>query len=128
MRQYEDELDAIAAMVAASRKPRKEIACDLWPNLKPDTAYAKLAAKLSREGSEHFQIGEVIKLMVSIGQFDLLYFMCDCTAHKRPERRAEADEQARLAEAVLTATHVLQQAINRLDDMQPTRRPQPPRP
>lgn len=71
-------------------------------------------------------MGEILAIMLYTGRFDFLYWLCDATGHRRPERRDDADEQARLTSAVQSATVVLAKALAQLDSLQAIGRTPPP--
>ncbi|MET5019987.1 hypothetical protein AAHH78_33370, partial [Burkholderia pseudomallei] len=60
---YEDEHEALQLKVSNSGKTIKEVACFLWPDMKPERAYAKLNNCLNPKGDEHFRFSQFIALM-----------------------------------------------------------------
>ena len=115
---FEDEFDAIAAMVGKSGKTIKEIAAHLYPAMAPGSAYAKLKDKLDPEGREHLRYGEVIELMRYCNSYEPLMYMCDVTLHDRPERSAPDVQETRLVETISQATDALTKAMRQLDLLQ----------
>lgn len=112
---YEDEFDALTAMIGASGKRFKEIAAFLYPAMKPDSAYAKLKDQLNPAGSEQLKFGQVLALMKFLGCYDPLMYLCDETCHARPDRVAKADEEVRLVDAIKGASEMLGRAMAQLE-------------
>jgi hypothetical protein len=69
---YDDEFDAIATAIGNSGKPFKIVAAHMFPDLKPESAYAKLKACCSPTGTERLTFGQVIRLMAFCEQYDPL--------------------------------------------------------
>lgn len=111
---YEDEFDALHSMIGASGKTLKECAAFLWPDMKPASAYAKLQACLDRAGDERLKFGQVIALMNFCAAFDPLLYACDETMHARPDRKAPADDEVRLTQAIESAAGELRKAMQAL--------------
>lgn len=115
---YEDEYDAYATMIGNSGRSLKECASHLYPAMKPESAYAKLKAKLDPHGSEHLRFSEVTALMRFCDCYDPLMYLCDETLHQRPDRKASEDEEVRLVEAMTGAADVLKKAMRQLERLQ----------
>lgn len=115
---YDDEYDAMAAMLGSSGRTVKEFACHLFPTLKPESAYAKLKDKLNPRGSEHMRLGELLALMRYCQSYEPLMHLCDETLHARPERKAPEAEQVRLVETISQATDALTRAMHQLEQLQ----------
>lgn len=115
---YEDEHDAAAYAVANSGREPKEVACAIWPGMKPASAYAKLQACLNRLGDQSFKFHEYIALMRFCGQYDPLYYLCDETLHARPPRVAPEDEEVKLVEAIRTAAEQLRRGLEAADRLE----------
>ncbi len=115
---YEDEYDAYATMIGNSGRSLKECASHLYPVMKPESAYAKLKAKLDPHGSEHLRFSEVTALMRFCDCYDPLMYLCDETLHQRPDRKASEDEEVRLVEAMTGAADVLKKAMRQLERLQ----------
>jgi len=115
---YEDEYDALQTMIGSSGKSLKECASFLWPDMKQASAYAKLQARLDRTGDEQFSWRQVIALMTFCDAFDPLLDACDQTMHARPDRKAPADEEVRLTQAIEGAATELRRAMLALEAAQ----------
>lgn len=115
---YEDEFEALQLMVSNSGKSIKEIACHLWPDMKPESAYAKLKACLNPKGDENFRFSQVIALMRFCNSYDPLYYICDETMHARPDRKNPDDDMVKLTEAIQGAADVMTKAMNALERLQ----------
>lgn len=115
---YEDEYDALQSMIGASGKSIKECANLLWPDMKPESAYAKLKDCLNQKGSERLRFSQVVLLMRFCGQYDPLYHACDETLHARPDRKTPSDEKVRLAETIQHAANTMEKALAQLERLQ----------
>jgi hypothetical protein len=112
---YDDEIDALAQMLANSGRTHKELAHFLFPDLSTDSAYAKLKACLSSTGDQRLRFGQVIAAMKFCEQYDPLFYACDETLHARPPRIAPEDEEVKLVEAINGAASVLNKAMAALE-------------
>lgn len=115
---FEDEHEALQLMVSGSGKSIKEVANFLWPDMKPESAYAKLKACLNPKGDEQFKFGQVIALMKYCNSYEPLEYMCDETMHARPDRKAPEDDIVKLSETIQGAADVLAKATAALDRIQ----------
>lgn len=115
---YEDEFDALTTMIGASGKSVKQCASFLYPDMKPESAYAKLKDQLNPKGSEELKFRQVIALMRFCECYDPLMFACDETLHARPDRKAPDDEAVRLVEAINGAASVMNRAMKQLEILQ----------
>src|SRR6266702_5853068 len=91
---YDDEFDALQQMIAASNRTFKDCATFLWPDLKPESAYARLKACVNAHGDQNLKFGQIISLARYCGRFDALYYMADELAHARPGPINPRDELA----------------------------------
>jgi hypothetical protein len=112
---YDDEFDAIATAIGNSGKPFKIVAAHMFPDMKPESAYAKLKACCNPTGSERLTFGQVLRLMEFCESYDPLYYACDETLHARPDRKAPEDEAVKLAEVINSAANTLERAARALD-------------
>jgi hypothetical protein len=115
---YEDEFDALAVMVSSSGKSFKEVSAFLWPDMKPESAYAKLKACLNPKGDESFRFSQVIALTKFCNCYDPLYYLCDETMHARPDRKAPEDDIVKLSETIQGAADVMAKAMAALERVQ----------
>ncbi|MBR8248662.1 hypothetical protein [Burkholderia cenocepacia] len=115
---YEDEHEALQLMVSNSGKTIKEVASFLWPDMKPESAYAKLKTCLNPKGDESLRFGQVIALMRFCNSYEPLQFACDETMHARPDRKAPEDDVVKLTETIQTAADVLTKASAALERIQ----------
>ena len=97
---YDDEFDAISRAIGESGKPFKLVAAHLFPDMKPESAYARLKDCCNPTGEQRLTFGQVLRLMQFVGQYDPLMHACDETLHARPDRKAPADEAVALVEAI----------------------------
>lgn len=112
---YDDEFDAIAAAVGASGKPFKLVAAHMFPDMKPESAYARLKDCCSATGTQRLTFGQVVRLMVFCEAYDPLMHACDETLHARPDRKAPEDEAVKLAEVISHAASTIERASRALE-------------
>lgn len=112
---FDDHYEALQLMVSNSGKTIKEIACFLWPDMKPESAYAKLKSCLNQKGDEHFKFEQVLALMKFCNSYEPLQYICDETMHARPDRKCPEDDVVKLTEAIQGASDVLMKATAALD-------------
>lgn len=114
---YDDEFDAIATAIGDSGKPFKDVAQHIFPDMKAESAYARLKACCSPTGDQRLTFGQVIRLMTFCESYDPLLHACDETLHARPDRKAPEDEAIKLMEVVSGATHTIERALRALDQI-----------
>jgi hypothetical protein len=74
----------------------KQVACQLFPALKPESAYARLKNCINPDKDEKLDLAEVALLCRITGRFDPLFWLCDELQHARPAAIAPADKAAQL--------------------------------
>lgn len=114
---YDDEFDAITQAINDSGKPFKMVAAHMFPDMKPDSAYAKLKKCTNVEGDERLTFGQVIRLMAFCECYDPLMHACDETLHARPDRKAPEDEAIKLTEVINGAAETINRAVRALDQL-----------
>lgn len=114
---YDDEFDAITQAINDSGKPFKLVAAHMFPDMKPDSAYAKLKKCTNVDGDERLTFGQVIRLMVFCECYDPLMHACDETLHARPDRKAPEDEAIKLTEVINGAAETINRAVRALDQL-----------
>lgn len=114
---YDDEFDAIATAIGNSGKPFKIVAAHMFPDMKPESAYAKLKACCSPTGSERLTFGQVMRLMNFCECYDPLMHACDETLHARPDRKAPEDEAVKLVEVISSAASTMERAMKAIDHL-----------
>ncbi|CAN7704606.1 hypothetical protein LJR066_005723 [Acidovorax sp. LjRoot66] len=115
---YDDEFDAIATAIGNSGKPFKLVAAHMFPDMKAESAYARLKDCCNPTGTQRLSFGQVLRLMQFCGCYDALYYACDETLHARPDRKAPEDHVVRLAEIIDTATATMNAALKALAQVQ----------
>lgn len=115
---YDDEFDAITTAIGQSGKDFKLVAGFMFPDMKPESAYARLKACCSPTGDQRLTFGQVVRLMNFLGIYDPLMYACDETLHARPDRKAPNDDKVRLVEAINSASNTLQHALQALARVQ----------
>jgi hypothetical protein len=112
---YDDEFDAITQAINTSSKSWKEVAAHIFPDMKPDSAYARLKVCASSTGDQRLTFGQVVRLMNFCECYDPLMHACDETLHARPDRKAPEDETINLVEVINSAAHTMERAMRALD-------------
>lgn len=112
---YDDEFDAIATCIGNSGKSFKEVACFMFPDMKPESAYARLKDCCNPSGTQKLSFGQAIRLMNYCGTYDPLYHACDESLHARPDRKAPEDETVKLVEVIDNAANTINRAMKALE-------------
>jgi len=112
---YDDEFDAISTAIGNSGKAFKDVAVFMFPDMKVESAYARLKDCCNPTGSQRLTFGQVVRLMAFCNAYDPLYHACDETLHARPDRKAPEDEAVKLVEVIESAAHTMERAMKALD-------------
>lgn len=112
---YDDEFDAITQAINNSGKTWKQVAAHIFPDMKPDSAYARLKVCANSNGDQRLTFGQVVRLMNFCECYDPLMHACDETLHARPDRKAPEDEAINLVEVINGAAHTMERAMRALD-------------
>lgn len=114
---YDDEFDAITTAIGNSGKPFKNVAAFMFPDMKPESAYAKLKECCNPTGDQHLSFGQVVRLMAFCERYDPLMYVCDETLHARPDRKAAEDEAVKLVEVINAAADTMERAMRAIDHL-----------
>lgn len=112
---YDDEFDAIATAIGESGKPFKLAAAHLFPDMKPESAYARLKECCTPTGDQRLTFGQVLRLMQFCECYDPLMHACDETLHARPDRKTPDDETIKLVEVINGAAGTMERAMKALE-------------
>ena len=112
---YDDEFDAIATAIGSSGKPFKLVAMHLFPDMKSESAYARLKGCCSSTGDQRLTYGQVLRLMAFCESYEPLLYACDETSHARPERKTPTDELVNLTEVINKAACTMERAMKAID-------------
>lgn len=93
---YDSAEEAVNAAIVKSGLKPKEVAVELWPAMKMDSAYARLKNALNPDKHEKLTLDEIIHICRVAQRFDPLFYMADELCHTRPILRAPKDEGAEL--------------------------------
>jgi hypothetical protein len=115
---YDDEFDAIATAIGNSGKPFKLVAAHLFPDMKPESAYARLKECCSPTGDQRLTFGQVLRLMRYCEAYDPLAYICDETLHARPSRKDPSDELVNLTEVIHGAADTMNRALKAIEHIQ----------
>ena len=116
---FDDEIEALQAMILNSPHGYKAVAVFLFPHLSAPSAYARLKNCLNPERDERLAFGEIVRAMVFCDRFEPLYYACMMTGHAAPERKPPENIRKELADTIANATSVLALALDKfksLDD------------
>lgn len=114
---YDDEFDAIATAIGNSSKPFKLVAAHIFPDMRPESAYARLKECCSPNGDQRLTFGQVIRVMAFCESYDPLMHACDETLHARPDRKAPEDEAVKLVEVINSAAITMERAMRAIDHL-----------
>lgn len=114
---YDDEFDAIATAIGNSGKPFKIVAGHMFPDMKPESAYAKLKECVNPTGDQRLSFGQVLRLMVFCESYDPLMHACDETLHARPDRKAADDEAVKLVEVMHGCAQTMERAMKAMEHL-----------
>lgn len=114
---YDDEFDAIATAIGNSGKDFKKVAAFMFPDMKPESAYARLKACVNPTGDQRLTFGQVVRLMSFCECYDPLYHACDETLHARPDRKAPEDEAVKLVEVLNGAAQTMERAMRAMEHL-----------
>jgi len=114
---YDDEFDAIATAIGESGKKFGDVASFMFPDMKAESAYAKLKTCCSPTGDQRLTFGQVIRLMNYCEQYDPLMHACDETLHARPDRKAPEDEAVKLVEVISGAANTMERAMKAIEHL-----------
>ena len=114
---YDDEFDAIATAIGNSGKTFKLVAAHMFPDMKPESAYARLKDCCTATGTQRLSFGQVVRLMVYCEAYDPLQYACDETLHARPDRKAPEDEAVKLVEVMNAAANTMERAMRAMEHL-----------
>lgn len=114
---YDDEFDAIATAIGSSGKAFKDVAAHMFPDMKVESAYARLKACCNPTGDQRLTFGQVLRLMTFCECYDPLYHACDDTLHARPDRKAPEDEAVKLVEVMNSAAQTMERAMRAMEQL-----------
>lgn len=112
---YDDEFDALATAIGASGKAFKEVAAFTFPDMRAESAYARLKDCCSPTGTQRLTFGQTVRVMNYCGAYDPLMHACDETLHARPDRKAPEDEALKLTEIIEGAAATMERALKAID-------------
>lgn len=114
---YDDEFDAITTAIGDSGKAFKDVAAHMFPDMKAESAYARLKACCNPTGDQRLTFGQVIRLMAFCESYDPLMHACDETLHARPDRKSPEDQAVKLVEVISGAAHTMERAMRAMEQL-----------
>lgn len=91
---HETAEDATNTAIIRSGRCYKEVAHALWPESRPDSAYARLKNSLRPDAREVLTADQHILIANLVNEFDFLHYAAQNCHHSRPEPIKPEDEQA----------------------------------
>ena len=114
---YDDEFDALATAIGNSGRPFKLVAAHVFPDMKPESGYARLKECCSPVGNQHLTFGQVLRVMQFCECYDPLLYCCDETLHARPDRKAPEDEAVKLLEVMNNCAQTMERAARAVEHL-----------
>ena len=121
---YDDEHHALRRTIEEG-KGYKKTAAQLWPDMKVESAYAKLKHAVNGTNGESLKFGQVILVCTFNERYDALFFFADRCMHERPARKVARDEVRRLAGIIEAAGETLRHAAAALEEVRKQEQQQP---
>lgn len=112
---HESAEDATNMAIIRSGRHFKEIAHALWPEHKPDSAYARLKNSLRPDAREKLTADQHVLIANLCGEYDFLYYVAQGCHHSRPDPVKPEDEQATLQKQFIASVVELRQLANRIN-------------
>lgn len=113
---YDDEHHALRRVIEEG-KGYKRTASHLFPDMKPESAYAKLKHAVNATNGESLRFGQVIEACIFNERYDALYYFCDRCMHQRPPRKLVKEEEVRLVQVIEGASGTLRHALDALEEL-----------
>lgn len=89
---YDGPYDALERSIAKSGKPKKAIACTVYPGRQPDTAKSLLSRAMSPENTDvRMSIENLLTIMHETTPEDFIFYLCDEFGFERPHRKLKKD-------------------------------------
>jgi hypothetical protein len=111
---YDDEHHALRAVIEGAHGYKKT-ALHLWPDMRAESAYAKLKHAVNGTNGESLRFGQVLEVCRYNDRYDALYHACDELGHNRPNLKAPGEGRSKAIDAVAAATDVLGRALKVLE-------------
>jgi hypothetical protein len=112
---YDSAEEAIRNAITNSGKRMKEVAHELWPHMKMDSANTRLSNSLDPTKAEKLTLDEIVHICRVTGRPDPLFYMADETGYSRPEIRAPEDEEALLMREFVQSQRRMEQVVQRME-------------
>lgn len=112
---YDDSKDASTSAINESGKSPKQVAGDMRPDLKADSAKTWLHNCIDPDKADKFSIEQIIQFMNLTKRADgtnaLLDYICDETGQERTKAKAPEDERAALQRAFIQSVEAQQKIL-----------------
>jgi hypothetical protein len=111
---FDSAEEATSAAIANGQKEFKEVACALYPSMKPQSAYARLKESLAK-GDQKLSADDHIFIANFVQQFHYLHYAASRCHHSTPHPVAPQDELAELQRKFIAAAEALQRLAPRIE-------------
>jgi hypothetical protein len=89
---YDGPYDALEKAIAQSGKPKKAIACAIYPGRQPDTAKSLLSRALTPDNTDvRISVENLIVILKETRPEDFIYYLCDEFGFERPVKKTKKD-------------------------------------
>ena len=95
----------------------KQIAFELWPSLKMDTAYSRLRGCLNPDRPDKLTADEHLLIARLCDRYDFLFYCAQELHHSKPVAVAPEDERARLQREFVESTRALTKLAERIESI-----------
>lgn len=113
---YDDHFHALRAAIEGGRS-YKETAVHLWPNMKVESAYARLKKCCECGGDQKLDLSEVLTVCRFNDRFDPVYFLCRETMHGIPIRQSTGDAAQSLAQLITANLEESRHLVSRFESL-----------
>ena len=112
---FDNEFSALIDTIECSSKSYKEVACFLFPHLKPESAYGRLKACLNPDKEDKLSVGQVMAICKFCNRYDAIFYICDELGFHRPAPKPIDHEENLLIHKFLRAKDELADIANKIE-------------
>lgn len=113
---YDDHFHALRAAIEGGRG-YKETAAHLWPNMKLESAYARLKNCCQTERDQKLDLSEVVAVCKFNQRYDPLYYLCAETMHERPKQQQATEVAQTLVQKLAAQGEEFRRTSERLESL-----------
>lgn len=116
---YDDSKDACSSAITESGKSPKQVAADMRPDLKAESAKTWVHNCIDPDKADKFSIEHLIQFINLTKRADgtnaLMDYLCDETGQERTKAKAPEDERAALQRAFIQSVHDQQKILEQFE-------------